>query len=887
MTSQLPSYTKAQFFKCALQVNPYGYIQYRGQGIQLTEEEYNRQLLINALEAGIQVVGLADHGSVAGIDSIRELFQQNGIVVFPGFEIASSEKIHFVCLFDEGKTAQELERILGSLQLLDPQNGVSPSSLSGTQLIEEVNNQGGFIYAAHSTNDSGILKLRMNHVWKHEKLLAAQIPGSLADLQGVESDFYRKAFLNRDSGYLRDRPMAAINAADVAKPEDLLESRSSCLIKMTKPCFTSFKQAFLDAGSRVRLNSDSIENYSSALESLKFTGGYLDGVEVEFSKHLNAVIGGRGTGKSTLLECIRFVLEIEPKTTEAKKQHHAIIDNNLGKEGGMVELSLRSATMQGRRFKISRKYGSSATVTDASGKISPYQPADLLPNIELYGQNEIYELTRDSVSRNKLIQRFLEGEHQGYEAAIEKLCRALKENRDNILQVLDKKNELESELERLPILQEQAKQYQDLGIDEKLKIIPLLEKEKQLSTRVHEDLERVKNALEVLRDSLPDTVFLSDASLVELPNADLFQQNKKLLDELKEQGQTAATVLEEAVQRCTEKLMPLQQELNTKHLQEEETVEQAFKKIPTSQGKTGREIGADYQRLLQQIERIKPFQQQLKTHTELVKELFLNRKKYLLELETQLAEHSSHLHQAVKRLNRKLQDKVRLNLKTEGNRQPLYEYLLNSGLEGIGAKRLLWVLEQSFSPIRLAEIVREQNSESLMEIFNISSVVANALLKLSEAQLLEIEELLLLDSMDIELNVRHAEQEAVFRPLEQLSTGQQCTAILHLLLLENSDPLILDQPEDNLDNAFIAERIVAELRRAKLIRQFLFATHNANIPVFGDAEWIGVLTVEESKGRILPEQQGAIDVPEVQRLAADILEGGKAAFNQRREKYNF
>jgi hypothetical protein len=110
---------------------------------------------------------------------------------------------------------------------------------------------------------------------------------------------------------------------------------------------------------------------------------------------------------------------------------------------------------------------------------------------------------------------------------------------------------------------------------------------------------------------------------------------------------------------------------------------------------------------------------------------------------------------------------------------------------------------------------------------------------------------------------------------------------LHLLLLDNQDPLILDQPEDNLDNAFIAERIVTELRKAKLSRQFLFATHNANIPVFGDAEWIGVLSVEDDKGGILPDQQGAIDLPAIQQLAADILEGGKSAFNQRRDKYGF
>ena len=90
---------KSTFFKCALQVNPVGYILYRGQEQNLSEAEYNRQLLNEALEAGIEVIGLADHGSVDQIEELRTLFNQNGIVVFPGFEIASSEKfILCVCL---------------------------------------------------------------------------------------------------------------------------------------------------------------------------------------------------------------------------------------------------------------------------------------------------------------------------------------------------------------------------------------------------------------------------------------------------------------------------------------------------------------------------------------------------------------------------------------------------------------------------------------------------------------------------------------------------------------------------------------------------------------------------------------------------------------------
>lgn len=96
-----------------------------------------------------------------------------------------------------------------------------------------------------------------------------------------------------------------------------------------------------------------------------------------------------------------------------------------------------------------------------------------------------------------------------------------------------------------------------------------------------------------------------------------------------------------------------------------------------------------------------------------------------------------------------------------------------------------------------------------------------------------------------------------------------------------------DQPEDNLDNAFIADRIVAELREAKTSRQFLFATHNANIPVFGDAEWIGVFTAAENQGCLGLEAQGSIDVPVIRDQVASILEGGRDAFIQRKEKYEF
>ncbi|WP_193493160.1 TrlF family AAA-like ATPase [Photorhabdus bodei] len=884
MTIQTNKHAKARFFKCALQVNSSGYIKYRGQQPTLSEDDYNQQLLNASLEMEIEVIGLADHGSVNGFEKIRDLFAQHGIVVFPGFEVASSEKIHFVCLFDESASADLIKMHLGALGV-DINQPEAPVQKSATDIINYVNDKGGFIFAAHCTNDDGVLKRRMDYVWQHKRLLAAQIPGSIEDLKGVESDFYRKVFLNKNDDYRREREMAAINAADVAKPEEIKADGASCLIKMTKPCFTSFKQAFLDAGSRVRLNSDKPENYASAIERIRFVGGYLDGMDIELSDHLNAVIGGRGTGKSTLLECIRYAFDLEPFGKASKAQHDAIVKNNLGIEKGMVEVSVRSATMHGRIFTVSRKYGNQPVVNE-NGRISPYHPKDLLPGVELYGQNEIYEMTRDEQSRNLLIARFLESEHEQFEKAIVKVLVSLKDNRETIIRALSQKADVEAEVERLPKLLDQAKQFQALGIDEKLKVIPKLEKEKQLSGRVNEEIARVKEAINILKDGLPDTVFLSDASLEGLPHLDLLKQKRQVLEMLKSSLTQCLIQVEELSSKAASNLLPLQQQLSERLQTEEQQLENAFKDIPTSQGKTGRQIGTEYQTLLKQIEQIRPKETALQNRQTQLNELYSQRKKLLLELDQQTSAHASAMQKSVKRLNRKLDQKVRLSLNSEGNRQELVNFLSDCNLEGVGQERLVWVLEGEFTPANLAATIRQGEAE-LTSNFGISNSVVRALSRLPESKLLELEELLLPDTIAIELNITHGEREAVFRPIGELSTGQQCTAILHLLLLDNQDPLILDQPEDNLDNAFIAERIVAELRRAKLSRQFLFATHNANIPVFGDAEWIGVLSVEDNKGLILPEQQGAIDMPEVQKLAADILEGGKSAFNQRREKYGF
>ena len=138
--------------------------------------------------------------------------------------------------------------------------------------------------------------------------------------------------------------------------------------------------AFKDAESRVRLVGELHEHHYSQIESISIEGGYLDGLSAVMSGHLNAVIGGRGTGKSTLLECLRYALDVSHKGEDAIKQGDQIVKENLGQAGGRVILKLRSAANHMKPYTVIRRFGEPSRAIDEQGNESSLHPGrDLLP----------------------------------------------------------------------------------------------------------------------------------------------------------------------------------------------------------------------------------------------------------------------------------------------------------------------------------------------------------------------------------------------------------------------------------------------------------------------------------------------------------------------------
>ena len=221
-----------------------------------------------------------------------------------------------------------------------------------------------------------------------EDLLAIQIPGSVADLHHDAKQIVE----NTNPDYRRDPAAkdglasAVVNAKDIAKPEDLDDHSATCWIKMSEVTIEGLRQAFLDPGSRIRNPKEGKlepEEHARA-RSARLEGGFLDGAAIDFNPNLNVLVGGRGTGKSTVIESIRTVLGLEAIGNEARRAHEGIIRHVL-KNGTRISLLGRAHRPAVREYRIERTIPNPPLVRDDHGEVSNLSPQDVLPRVEVFG----------------------------------------------------------------------------------------------------------------------------------------------------------------------------------------------------------------------------------------------------------------------------------------------------------------------------------------------------------------------------------------------------------------------------------------------------------------------------------------------------------------------
>ncbi len=873
----------ARFYRCALQVNPFAYLARHGkQTLFQSESDYNKAMVEACLANEIEVIGVTDHYRVQESWSLVRAARDAGIRSFGGVEAVSKEGVHFLCLFDPEKD-EDVERFIGSCGIRNSDQTSPIGDWDSTELLTHARQWGAVCIAAHVVSKGGLLKKlsgqsRIN-VWKSPHLLACTLAGPVGDAP----EGFKPILRNKNADYRRTSALAILNAADVNDPADLTKEGSSCFIKMSAVSVEGFRQAFLDPESRIRLHSDPHPEPHVEFLAMTWEGGFLRDTAVHFNGNLNAVVGGRGTGKSTLIESIRYVLGLDPLGDEARKAHEGVIRHVL-KSGTKVSLLVRSHSPSVRCYTLERSVPNPPIVKDETGEVLAIAPGDVVPGVQVFGQHEISELTQSPEKLTLLLERFVDRDPSlsGRKAG---LRLELERSRGRIVEVQREMLMLEERLAALPGLEETQKRFQQAGLEERLNEKGLLIREERLLATLDERLDPFRALHRDLTESLPiDAAFVSSRALNELPNAEILEEVENIFATLSTRldavGEQFAGALSEADIAFSD--------IRTRWQHQRDASEETYQKLLRDLQASDVD-GAEFVQLRQQIEELRPLKDRLENLQRGLLTHEAHRRQLLSEWEDLKGVEYRTTQDAAEVVSSKLRDQVRVTVEMAGNRAPLEQVLREVGGNLSVALDRLRKLDQ-LSLLEFAQRCRE-GKESLRKHYSFPPGAAERIAQAGPDLFMRIEELDLPATTQIELNTAAEGSPAAWQSLESLSSGQKATAVLLLLLLESEAPLVVDQPEDDLDNRFISERIVPIMRQEKRRRQFVFSTHNANIPVLGDAELILGLTAsgEAAKGRaeLAPEHMGSIDSRPVRELVEEILEGGKDAFEMRRSKYGF
>lgn len=881
----------AIFHRCALQVNPHSYGgTFRGQQTSGDAREHAKAIVEQAVEIGVSVLAITDHNDASGVAAFQEAAQHTNVTIFPGFELSSSEGIHILCIYPPNADKNSLDRFLGEFRIRKTGPSANLSSEPFDKVLTMVEQQGGVAIAAHATNAKGLFKAlegqaRIN-AWHAKDLLAIQIPGPVAAL----SPEVRPIVQNENPDYQRNHPadenlaVAAINAKDVVKPSDLKDPSATCWIKMSEITVEGLRQAFLDPGSRIRLNSDSTPDDHAELVSLTWEGGFLDGAAIRFNPNMNVLVGGRGTGKSTIIESLRYALGLEPIGEEADKAHKGIVRQVL-RNGTKVSLLVHCDRPAPREYRIERTIPNPPVVREEDGKLSNLLPKEVLPRVEVYGQHEISELTKSPEKLTRLLDRFVERDHSSARRKAD-LRRELEKTRRSIVEVCTELQQIEERLAALPRLEETLERFREVGLEDRLREKSLLVREERVLNSMPERLQNFRECLDLLRQELPiDRVFLSERALRDLPGKKILAGGNDVLESLSTNLDKLAGQFAEALKQADEGIAEIRARWNER----QEKVQADYEKILRELQKSAID-GQEFIRLRREIENLRPLGERKFLLKRLEKELLERRRMLLAEWEDIKAEEFRSLDRAAQAVSKKLRPRVQVEVTAAGDREALLRLLRDEIGGRLSEALAILARAENFSLPQFVDSCRT-SADAVHRTYKIPPAQAQRLAEASAETLMHIEELELSPATTIQLNTAPSGKPPSWQALEALSTGQKATAVLLLLLLESDAPLIVDQPEDDLDNRFITEGVVPKMREEKRRRQFVFSTHNANILVLGDAELIVGLTAtgggDEGNAYIDPKHIGSIDAHPVREMVEEILEGGKDAFERRRRKYGF
>jgi DNA repair ATPase RecN len=617
-----------------------------------------------------------------------------------------------------------------------------------------------------------------------------------------------------------------------------------------------------------------------AVLGLRVTGGFLGGAELEFADGLNCLIGGRGAGKTTALEFLRFGLGLMPDPKVSPQRHRAIdglVKANLG--NGRLSIELRTKT--GMRYTAGRAANESVQILNEAGTAVPITlDRDLIFGADVFSQNEIEEIASSPSAQLALLDRFQEEETLAISRDLEVLQRQLEQSSTDIRRLDNEIDDLRAKASELAVIEEKLKGLVEVDGPDATRINDA-HTAKSARAREGKIPEAIIGAMQKAdREINASTAGFHASIKTQFDSAVRDGTNLEVFRALEADAQAFAQILTSAATSIADatRAAEIRIKAHRAALAEQHALQEAEYRLIIS--KSEEQGGRSAERQALQASLTVAFSA---SKDQQAKE---SQRQALITIRTDLLNRASEIRDDRFALRKRVAERltqqfssIRVTV-TQAAELQQYRDLVADALKGAGVKHGVVAerLSQHFLPTELAHVVATSDHKALMQRANFDEERAKKIVDALKANgtFYAIETVDLDDRPCIELLDGDKYKES-----SNLSTGQRCTTILPILLVQSERPLLVDQPEDNLDNAFVYDTIVKALRAVKGDRQVIFVTHNPNIPVLGHAERVFVFGSDGQHSTL--RQVGSVDECKVQ--IERILEGGREAFLERKARY--
>ncbi|MRT32263.1 TrlF family AAA-like ATPase [Herbaspirillum sp. CAH-3] len=898
--------------------------------------------LLKYMAAGIDCVAVTDHNTGEWIDSLKAAYAEmkqeadagspragfRELHLFPGVEISVQGGFHLLAIFDPSATSQTISDLLARVDYEGTRGDSDGVTREGAaRVVERVLAADGLAIPAHVDSDKGLLQVE---------------PGTRKCL--IDTNTVRQVM--NEAGILALEWTTSISpkptVLDELKPRFASVVGSDChsfqgaavpgsrytWIKMARPSLEGLRLALLDGQEvSVRRSDESIgfapfntpEHFIESIEirDARYMGRGRQPAKLPLNPYFNTLIGGRGTGKSTIVHALRLAYRREKElsaTSEAGQTFNRFdkVAKSRTDEGGLRADTIITVQVQrdGTPYRlIWRQDGQGHAVEEldpATGGFKPSSGQAITTQrfpVRLFSQGQIAALAADS---QQALLKVIDdaASTQSQQTAFDEAKRAFLAARAQLRELNGKLQGRETLTLALQDVQRKLARFE--GADHALVL-----KNYQRTSRQSRELERQFEASaelamrmkafasDLLAEDLPDGLF--DAA-EDSPALSAVQALHAAVTKARQEVESAATAMQERGQALRGELeaSPWFARIGT--------AKAAYEQLKADLQQQGVSDPSEYGRLVQEKQRLE---------TEL-KKLEALQKQHI-----ELREKAKSLLEQVQSTRRAIsaQRSVFLQATLQGNPFVRIE-LIPYSRDAQGIERSLRDVLGAAEGKYVDDLYQEQEGTSpkglVADLLGTVDLVEqpgewdtaafeqalltqkkrllqacrgeaefggwfNKFLKAEADKRPEFIDHILCwfpeDGMQVEYSRKGDGRD--FQSIGQASAGQRAAAMLAFLLAHGTEPLVLDQPEDDLDNHLIYGLVVQQIRSNKLRRQLIIVTHNPNIVVNGDAELIHVLDFNH---QCHVKQTGSLQDQAMRREVCQVMEGGEEAFERRYQR---